>query len=194
MIFYKNILYCSIVFVLLTAALPVYASTDIYVYVDKNGVRHFTNVPTSSHYKLFMKGNPSYSYSYTPSPTRYDDYITKAAEMYGVPFSLLKAVIKVESNFNPGAVSRKGAQGLMQLMPETADLLNVYDPFDPWENIKGGTKYLKMMMNRFGDLKLALAGYNAGPERVARHKGIPPITETVNYVRKVMQYYHMMEE
>ncbi|MDM8522157.1 lytic transglycosylase domain-containing protein [Desulfococcaceae bacterium HSG8] len=170
-------------------------TSDIYVYVDKNGIRHFTNVPTSSNYRVFLKSRSSGYYSYSASPGTYDHYIKRAAEKYGVEFPLVKAVIKVESNFNPKAVSRKGAQGLMQLMPGTADLLNVGNPFNPRENIEGGTRYLRMMMDRFGGkLKLALAGYNAGPERVARHKGIPPIRETRNYVKKVMGYYRVLSK
>jgi len=169
----------------------VYVNADIYQFIDKDGVRHFTNAPTSSKYKVFVrkKFSGTYSPSYYSSD-EYDHFINKASDMYDIPFSLLKAVIKVESNFNPRAVSRKGAQGLMQLMPGTAKLLNVYDAFDPWENIMGGSKYLRRLLNRFeGKLSFALAGYNAGPGRVVRYNGIPPIRETQNYVRKVKKYY-----
>lgn len=176
------------------SALPL--SADIYRYVDKEGVMHFTNVPTSSRYQLYIKGRSSntYSSSYTSWTTKYDHFITEASELYDLSFPLLKAVIKVESNFNPKAISKKGAQGLMQLMPGTAKLVNVYNPFDPWQNIRGGARYLKMLMNRFNErLEWALAGYNAGPERVARYKGIPPFRETQNYVEKVMKYYRVLK-
>lgn len=187
--------YIGIFFVslgILMSVLP--ANADIYMYIDKGGVMHFTNVPTSSRYKLFVKGRPSRS-SGSYSSTKYDHFIDKASRKHGISFPLVKAVIKVESNFNPRAVSRAGAQGLMQIMPGTADLLNVSDPFDPWENIMGGTRYLRMLMDRFdGKLSFVLAGYNAGPERVVRHKGIPPIRETQNYVKKVKKYYRMFKE
>lgn len=179
---------------ILVSALPL--SADIYRYIDKEGVMHFTNVPTSSRYQLYIKGRSSGSYSpsYVNWTTKYDHFITEASELYDLSFPLLKAVIKVESNFNPRAISKKGAQGLMQLMPGTAKLVNVYNPFDPWQNIRGGARYLKMLMNRFDErLEWALAGYNAGPERVVKHKGIPPFRETRNYVKKVMRYYRELK-
>lgn len=166
---------------------------DIYMYVDERGVMHFTNAPTSSKYKLYIgSGTKSFGFdSYTTS--KYDSLITQASETHGVSFPLVKAVIKVESNFNPRAVSHKGAQGLMQIMPETAKLLNISDPFDPWENIMGGTRYLRSLLDKFsGDLQLALAGYNAGPARVEQHNGIPPIQETQEYVRNVIKYYRIL--
>ncbi|OQY58943.1 MAG: hypothetical protein B6245_09285 [Desulfobacteraceae bacterium 4572_88] len=183
-----------VIFMVCVTVFPLNASmTEIYVYVDENGIRHFTNIPTSSRYRLFLKGRSYGTYSSSYSTTQFDDLITEASELYDVSFPLVKAIIKVESNFNPRAVSKMGAQGLMQLMPGTARLLKVSDPFDPWENIRGGTRYFKMMMNRFdGKLSLALASYNAGPERVERHKGIPPIRETQNYVKLVMKHYHLM--
>ncbi len=184
------------------SAFPVYA--DIYRYVDKSGVMHFTNAPTSSTYKLYRKdsdyGIKSYSYRGgggsldTYSTQQYDTYINTASQLHGLPPNLIKAVIKVESNFNPRALSPKGAQGLMQLMPGTARLMNVDDPFDPWDNISGGVKYLRGLIDRFeGKVAFALAGYNAGPEHVERYNGIPPFQETQNYVRRVIQYYQLLK-
>ncbi len=161
---------------------------DIYMYVDPNGVMHFSNIPTSSKYEVYLRER-------SLKPVRanragvYDKYIFEASEKYGVPASLLKAVIRVESNFNPWAVSRKGAKGLMQIMPENFKMLEIKDPFDPRENIMGGTKYLKELLNKYrGKQPLALAAYNAGPEAVSRFNRIPPYKETEDYVKKVMEF------
>lgn len=112
----------------------------------------------------------------------------EAASRYNLPVTLLRAVAKTESNFNASAVSPAGAMGVMQLMPNTAKSLGVTDPFDARQNIMGGAKYLSENLNRFGDVKLALAAYNAGPNSVTKYGGIPPYTETQNYVKKVMGY------
>ncbi len=189
-IIYSGCLSFAVLMWMLVLSAPVHA--NIYMYVDENGVMHFTNAPTSSRYKLYMRGQTDVGTYY--SSDKYDHYISVAAETYGVSFPLVKAVIKVESNFNPRAVSPKGAQGLMQIMPGTAKILKVYDPFDPWENIMGGTRYLRMLLDRFdGKLKLALAGYNAGPLNVEQYKGVPPFKETQDYVDRVIKYYRHMK-
>jgi len=171
---------------------PLYA--DIYVYVDSQGVLHFTNVPTSSNYKIFIREKPDGSLK-SDITRKYDGLITEAAERHGVSFSLLKAMIKIESDFNPRAISRAGAMGLMQIMPENIKRLNIKDPFDPRENIMGGTRYLKQMIDRFkGKLPLALAAYNAGPNIVEQYQRIPPYTETEDYVEAVMKYYSILKK
>jgi soluble lytic murein transglycosylase len=126
-----------------------------------------------------------------PRTTRaYDPAIKRASREHGVSPALVKAVIAAESGFDPEAVSRKGAQGLMQLMPYTAERMGVDDALDPWQNIDGGTRYLSQMIERFpGELNLALAAYNAGPEAVKKHRGVPPYKETRTYVKRVLHYY-----
>ncbi|MEJ2156890.1 MAG: lytic transglycosylase domain-containing protein [Desulfobacteraceae bacterium] len=167
------------------------AQADIYLYVDSQGVLHFTNTPTSSKYKVYMP-EPSKYRSALYNIKNYDDVISEAAARNGLSSSLLKAVIHVESYFNPRAVSKKGALGLMQIMPENLDKLNINDPFDPWENIMGGAFYFKTMLERFsGQVDLALAAYNAGPTAVEKYNDIPPYPETQRYVRKVMRAFRI---
>ncbi len=165
------------------------AHADIYRYVDENGVMHLTNLPTNSNYKLWIKERRVIIRGGLDM-TKYGPLIQKAADKYKVDYSLIKAVIKAESNFNHKAVSPKGAQGLMQLMPKTASTLQVQDSFEPESNIEGGVRYLRYLMNVYnGHLPLALAAYNAGEKAVARYGGIPPYAETKGYVKRVMALY-----
>ena len=165
---------------------------DVYFYRDRKGIIHFTDAPTDSRFRPFSvktKIRVSRGFGRTNN-TLLGAYINAAAQKYRLDPSLIKAVIKVESAFNPNAVSWAGAQGLMQLMPGTASLMEVSDPFDPRQNIFGGSRYLRCMLDRFdGDLKLSLAAYNIGPERVARENKVPNVKETKAYVKLVMRYY-----
>jgi soluble lytic murein transglycosylase-like protein len=122
------------------------------------------------------------------SARRLAEVVEAEAAANAVDPDLVRAVIRVESGYDPAALSRKGAIGLMQLMPSTAAVLDV-DPWDPEENVAGGTRYLRQMLDRFGELELALAGYNAGPEAVERYAGVPPYDETREYVRRVLASY-----
>lgn len=188
---------------LVIPTLPGGAQADIYKYVDKDGVVHFSNQPAAkgqggqvyikTREKKKSRGDITPFAPSDVSPerfSRYDDAIHHAATLYQLPEALVRAVIMVESNFDPRAVSHAGAQGLMQLMPETASRMEVRDSFDPRENIFGGVRYLRILANLFnGDLELTIAGYNAGEGAVMRHGGIPPYEETQDYVVKVLTYY-----
>ncbi len=175
-----------------------FAYAGIYGCPDGSGGMHYTNTPVSQNCQpMNLKGRDS-SRGYYSGGKRgssynsrsYDSYIKKVGNRYNVDPNLIKAVIKAESSFNRYAVSKKGAKGLMQLMPETARELRVKDPFDPKENIDGGTRYLRKLLDTFkGDLALTLAAYNAGPTLVKRYNRIPRIPETLNYVKKVLRQY-----
>jgi soluble lytic murein transglycosylase len=177
---------CTHLFALVAVAAPVAA--DVYRYIDSRGVLHFSNVPTCGEYELYVPEGQSGEAS---SGRRFDPYISEAAHKYGVPSSLIKAIIKAESGFEPNAVSDKGACGLMQIMPETARDLGLSDTFDPRENILAGVRYFDDLMRQFqGSVSLALAAYNAGPSRVSALGRMPRIRETERFVHKVMEYFN----
>ncbi len=179
---------------LILVAVP--AVADIYKFEDENGVLHFTDAPTDRRFKIFMRDikkdrklRTSFKLSGCRNPAEFEPIINACALEYGVDKALVKAVIHAESGYNPNAVSSKGAQGLMQLMPKTAQGLKVTNSFDPTENIRGGVRYLRFLLDTFkGDVALAVAAYNAGLSRVAQYGGIPPFEETRNYVSKVLSY------
>ncbi len=172
-------------------------SGEIYSYVDQNGVWHFTNVPTDKKFtrleiteeSAIIKGKSYKKLSKSKSKS-IDTIIKDIGELFNLDPALIKAVILAESGGNPLAVSPKGALGLMQLMPKTAKELLVDDPFDPEENIWGGSKYLSELLKIYnGDVISALAAYNAGPGTVSKYQGIPPYPETINYIKKVLKYW-----
>lgn len=178
----------------LALGLPASAGTGIYRFVDAEGVVHFSDTPYDDRYRPVEQLPPELALS-RPSRSKapvqhvFDALIARTARTHGVDPALVKAVVAAESNFQIEAVSRVGAQGLMQLMPATAAELGVDAPFQPLENLKGGVKYLKQMLDRYGDVERALAAYNAGPAAVDRHGGIPPYRETQAYVKRVLNYY-----
>jgi soluble lytic murein transglycosylase-like protein len=182
------------------------ANAAMYVCVDAAGKEQYTNMNSSGSCRPLVSrsrvtrrpGSATVSDSLPSTfrqrssrdPSAYDHYIRLVSRRYNVDPYLIKAVIKAESDFDCYALSKKGAQGLMQLMPATARELNVRNPFSPQENIDGGTRYLRNMLDIFdGNVSLSLAAYNAGPTLVKRIQRIPKIPETVNYVRKVRGYY-----
>ncbi len=188
-------LLCISLVVVLLDVVP--AAADIYKYEDKDGVLHFTDAPTDKRFKVFMRDIKKDQRLRTTfrlsgcarDPREFEAIIDSCATEYGVDKSLVKAVIQAESGYNPNALSRKGAAGLMQLMPKTAQDLKVSNSFNPAENIRGGVRYLRFLLDTFkGDVAMALAAYNAGLAKVAKYGGIPPYEETRNSVAKVMGY------
>ncbi len=166
------------------------SEAQIYGYTDNNGVLILSNVPSDDRMRMIADGIAEPASKIWRYTGQYDPMILKASRIHGVESALVRAVIAVESAFNRYARSNKGALGLMQLMPATARMYGVVNPFDPWQNIRAGTEHLRSLVNEFGDVRLALAAYNAGATPVKRYNGIPPYRETRNYVTKVMAIYH----
>jgi soluble lytic murein transglycosylase-like protein len=168
----------------------------VYGFVDESGTYHFTNmIPVGKKFRIIISDRIKSIVTKNINNTDYDTMIALHAANHGIDPLLIKAVMKAESNFNPRALSHKGAQGLMQLMPDTARLMKVDDPFDPDDNIKGGARYLKYLDDIFGgNLELMLAGYNAGPRRVIENKmNVPPYEETKTYIQRVKTYYNKLK-
>ncbi len=188
------------------------AGADIYRCKRADGTQHYTNVreqggrcqvvvrgskKSKSKGGAKKSGGPSKKKATgtrTKDPiryTRYNNLIAEAAQLYQLPYSFIRAVMRVESDFNPTVVSHAGAMGLMQLMPKTARSMGVSNPFDVRQNILGGARYLRILANRFkGDLILTVAAYNAGETAVEKYNGIPPYKETQRYVRRVLKHYY----
>jgi len=188
---------------------PTVLATKIYVYEDpETGEKFFSNIKMGENSRLYMvvatrnpffedpknSGKDDKDVSLSPNlSTKFDELFNEIARTYNLDPKLLHAIAKVESNYNPRAVSPKGALGVMQLIPSTARLVGVSDPFDPRENIHGGARYLRYLLDKFGDLTLALAAYNAGPKAVEAYGGIPPYAETQRYVRSVLSLYQRLK-
>jgi len=200
--------------------MPTSVEADIYRCVSSDGSIHFTNVRERGMRCTVevrssgssMAGRPGKAPAKNtrpaargpappPPPTvgavgreryrLYDAHISEASRLYQLPEPFIRAIIRVESDFNPNVVSRVGAMGLMQLMPRTAANMGVRSPYDPRQNILGGTRYLRILANKFnGDLVLTVAGYNAGEGAVLRYRGVPPYLETRRYVRRVLGHYY----
>jgi soluble lytic murein transglycosylase-like protein len=193
-------LHTSIFIVLITSLLlvaSIAAQAEYYVYKHEDGTTWFSDkdLPSNEYRLIATIGRPTASVSCSGSiEDRARDHmpiIKQYARLYGVSIELIKAIITVESCFDRYAVSSVGAKGLMQLMPATADSLGVYNIFNAKDNIRGGTRYFRQMLEEFEfDIELALAAYNAGPNAVKKYNGIPPYAETQKYVKKVIKYYY----
>ena len=195
------VLKSTILIASLLAASAAAAHSQIYTYVDADGLRHYTDVPDNNRYRLLIlsphdrtASGDRYDAMLLARAGQYDSIIEKAAIAASVEPNLLRAVIVVESGFNSRAVSKRGAMGLMQLMPATATRFGVSNPYDPLQNVHAGARYLKFLIDRFGqDVRLALAAYNAGEDAVDRNGGqIPPFSETMAYVPRVLKIYQML--
>jgi soluble lytic murein transglycosylase-like protein len=192
------------IFVLAAAAMAGGARADVYSFIDPEGVAHFSNVPTDPRYQLLI-ASPSEVAAASPKgkstdwlarSAQYDGVISVAAKAATIQAELVRAVIVVESGFNPRAVSKKGAVGLMQLQPATARRYGVKNIYDPEQNVRAGAHYLSDLLVRYeNNLELALAAYNAGEDAVERYgRRVPPFRETLAYVPSVMRVYQRLME
>jgi soluble lytic murein transglycosylase-like protein len=195
----------NLVFLLAAAAAPVLAHADIYSFTDESGLEHFSNVPSDARYKLLIatptdaaaSAPKTQSVNWLARSAQYDGFIKGAARDATIQAALVRAVIAVESGFNPHAVSKKGAIGLMQLQPATARRYGVTNIYDPEQNVRAGARYLRDLLKRFdSNMELALAAYNAGEEAVERYgRRIPPFRETLSYVPNVLKVYqHLIDQ
>ena len=195
-------IYCISVLLIIALIIPCSVNADIYRYVDEDDIVHFTDAPTDKRFKVFMRDlkkdkelRTKLKYVSSVNPAEFEQLIKTCSDKYGVNSCLVKAVIHAESGYNPNAVSSKGASGLMQLMPSTAKSLKVADRFNPKDNVEGGVKYLRFLLDTFkGDVSLAVAAYNAGLSKVAKYGGIPPYNETRTYVNRVLSYMKSYQE
>ena len=190
------------ILILAAAAAPGFARADVYSFTDDKGVAHFSNVPSDSRYRLLIEtpteavagASKEHPIDWLARSAQYDSLIMGAAKVATIQAALVRAVIVVESGFNPRAVSKKGAIGLMQLQPATARRYGVKNIYDPAENVRAGARYLSDLLVRFDrNLELALAAYNAGEEAVERYgRHVPPFRETLAYVPSVMKVYQRL--
>jgi soluble lytic murein transglycosylase-like protein len=199
----QPLLRIAVLIATLFAASSAAANPKIYTYMDAQGLRHYTDVPDNNRYRLLVlspqdrtASGDRYDMLLLAKASQYDSIIEHAALSAAVESNLLRAVIVVESGFNSRAVSKRGAVGLMQLMPATASRFGVSNPYDARQNVHAGARYLKFLIDRFGhDVRLALAAYNAGEDAVARNGGqIPPFSETMAYVPRVLKIYKLLGE
>ena len=179
----------------LAVAMPEQASAEIYMYRDGRGALHFSNAPADPGYQRWAPSTGGFRVTSRrmgldkARRKAFDPIIADAAQRHRVDAALVKAVIRAESDFIPYARSPKGALGLMQLMPATARMHNVWSVFEPKSNIEGGVRHLRLLLDQYnGNVRLALAAYNAGGGAVERHGGIPPYPETVNYLERVLRF------
>ena len=177
----------SAVLIALTVSAPSVLADDIHSYMSPNGTIYMTNVPDEQTLRRLAR---KARYHESVSDRELEEAVARSAREYHLPPALLMAVMKAESSFNATVISKAGAVGLMQLIPETAIRHGVRNLYDTRENIGGGAKHLRYLLDRFhGNIRLALAAYNAGERKVDRYRQIPPFKETKNYVRKVMRFY-----
>jgi soluble lytic murein transglycosylase len=163
----------------------------VYKYTDSNGVTHYSDRPVYHDFCIYSEDYDDYNEIDSVNEIFLDRIINRVSRVFDIDSNLIRAIIKVESNFNTRAVSRAGAKGLMQLMPKTAYKMDVMDPFNPEENIFGGVKYFKYLLDRFdNNLEISLAAYNAGETAVLKYGGIPKYRETRQYVKKVLKQYN----
>ncbi|WP_437720407.1 lytic transglycosylase domain-containing protein [Sorangium sp. So ce861] len=171
------------------------AAAEVFRYIDRDGKAHEVTVQDEAPAGELPPVEAAVDAGGAAGDFPYAEHAREAARIYSLPVELIVAVMKVESGFDPGAVSRAGAMGLMQLMRATAQDMRVVDPFDPRQNVLGGARHLRILVNAYGgDLALALAAYHAGPGTVARYGGVPPYPETYRYITRVIALYHLYRD